>query len=273
MGRTMTLQVVKAGSVRKAAALLAAEPGAFFVGGGTFLVRAANHDDGRIGTLVLSDGLGLDTIKISRGKATIGAAVTMDQIASRRELAFLAPVAASIGGPAVRAMATVGGNLFAWYPYGDFAVALLALGAEVTLEGSEGSETLDLAAFLANRNATSARVVTKITFAMPAKGAFRFTKAVRHKPHGASVIAIAAVLPMVKGKVTGARVAYGAMAPTAMRAHAAEAAIEGKALDAATIEAAVAVAGEGTAPLSDPQASDWYRASVLPVYLKRLLAE
>jgi CO/xanthine dehydrogenase FAD-binding subunit len=269
----MTLQVVKAGSVRKAAALLASEPGALFVGGGTFAVRAANHDEGRIGTLVLSDGLGLDTIKVSRGKATIGGTVTMAQIIARRELAFLAPVAKSIGGPAVRAMATVGGNLFAWYPYGDFAVALLALGAEITLDGSAGSETIDLEAFLANRNATPARIVTKITFAMPAKGAFRFTKAIRRKPHGASVLAIAAVLPVVKGKVTGARVAYGAMAPTAMRAHAVEAAIEGKALDAATIEAAGAVASEGTAPLSDPQASDWYRRSVLPVYLKRLLAE
>jgi CO/xanthine dehydrogenase FAD-binding subunit len=263
----MALQVVKAGSVRKAAALLASEPGALFVGGGTFVVRAVNHDEGRISTLVLSDGLGLDTIKISRGKATIGAAVTMAQIVNRRELAFLAPVATSIGGPAIRAMATVGGNLFARYPYGDFAVALLALGAEVTLDGSDSSQTVDLATFLANRNATPARIVTKITFA------FRFSKAIRRKPHGASVLAIAAVLPVVKGKVIGARVAYGAMAPTAIRAHAVEAAIEGKALDAATIEAAARVANEGTAPLSDPQASDWYRRSVLPVHLKRLLAE
>jgi CO/xanthine dehydrogenase FAD-binding subunit len=269
----MTLQVVKAGSVRKAAALLAAEPDALFVAGGTFAVRAANYDAGRIGKLVLADGLGLDTIKISRGKATIGAAVTMAKIAERRELAFLIPVVTGIGGPAIRAMATVGGNLFAWYPYGDFAVALLALGAEITLEGGGGSETVDLAAFLASRDSTPQRLVTRITFAMPPKGAFRFTKAIRRKPHGASVLAIAAVLPLVKGKVTGARVAYGAMAPTPIRAHAVEQAIEGNALDAATIEAAVAVAGDGTAPLSDPQASDWYRASVLPVHLKRLLAE
>jgi xanthine dehydrogenase iron-sulfur cluster and FAD-binding subunit A len=81
------------------------------------------------------------------------------------------------------------------------------------------------------------------------------------------------VLPVVKGKVTGARVANGAKAATANPAHPGEAAIEGKALDAATIEAAARVANEGTAPLSDPQASDWYRRSVLPVHLKRLLAE
>jgi hypothetical protein len=53
----------------------------------------------------------------------------------RAALAFLAPVARSIGGPAVRAAATVGGNLFAPSPYGDFSVALLALGAIVSREG------------------------------------------------------------------------------------------------------------------------------------------
>jgi len=71
--------------------------------------------------------------------------------------------------------------------------------------------------------------------------------------------------------VKGARVAYGAMAPTAIRAREVEKALEGKALDAAAISAAVAVAGEGTAPASDPHASDWYRANVLPVHLARLL--
>ena len=55
----------------------------------------------------------------------------MAKILAHPGLAFLHPVAREIGGPAVRAMATVGGNLFAPAPYGDFAVALLALGAEV----------------------------------------------------------------------------------------------------------------------------------------------
>jgi xanthine dehydrogenase small subunit len=58
----------------------------------------------------------------------------MSRIA-KTALAFLAPVARSIGGPAVRAAATVGGNLFAPSPYGDFSVALLALGAIVSREG------------------------------------------------------------------------------------------------------------------------------------------
>jgi CO/xanthine dehydrogenase FAD-binding subunit len=62
------------------------------------------------------------------------------------------------------------------------------------------------------------------------------------------------------------------MAATPIRARAVEAAIEGRALDRATIDAATRVATEGCAPRSDPQASEWYRLNVLPVHLARLLA-
>jgi CO/xanthine dehydrogenase FAD-binding subunit len=197
----------------------------------------------------------------------------MARVAADPRLAFLRSVAESIGGPAVRAMATVGGNLFAPYPYGDFAVALLALGADVTVETLAGTETVDLEAFLTNRkDGAQQGVVRSVGFPLPPAGAFRFAKVIRRKPHGASVLSIAAVLPMVGRKASGVRVAYGAMALKAMRARAVEKALEGAALDDAAIAAAVAVAAEGCTPLSDPQASDWYRLAVLPVHLKRLLS-
>jgi CO/xanthine dehydrogenase FAD-binding subunit len=270
----MPLAVRRVDSVRGAAALLAADSGARFLAGGTLLVRNATAGDVSIETLVLCDGLGLDRIAIAGGRAEIGAAVTMAQVAAHRDLAFLAPVAESIGGPAVRNMATVGGNLFAPYPYGDFAVALLALGASVTVEDASGPQTEDLEAFLARgaRGAGGAGVVTSFAFTLPAAGAFRFVKAIRRKPHGASVLAIAAVLPVASGRIAGARVAYGAMAATPMRARTVEAALEGKALAAASINDAVAVATEGCKPMSDPQASAWYRLQVLPVHLRRLLS-
>jgi CO/xanthine dehydrogenase FAD-binding subunit len=237
------------------------------------LVRDVNYGDGSIDKLVLCDDLGLDRIAVDGGRATLGAAVTMGKIATHPALRFLKPVAASIGGPAVRAMATVGGNLFAPYPHGDFAVALLALGAAVTVETLDGAETLDLEQLLKRRNGAPIGVVLSVAFDLPPEGAFRFVKVVRRKPHGASVLSIAALLPTTKRKVAGARVAYGAMAQTAMRAAAVERALEGKTLDETAIAAAVGVATEGCAPLTDPQASNWYRLAVLPVHLKRLLSE
>jgi CO/xanthine dehydrogenase FAD-binding subunit len=267
----MPLELVRPDSIRAAAAVLAADASARFLGGGTLLVRNHSFGDLSIGTLVLCDGLGLDQIRIEDGRVELGAAVTMAKILAHPGLAFLHDVAREIGGPAVRAMATIGGNLFAPSPYGDFSVALLALGAEVTTEDASKSESTDLEAFLKGRGKKSGRIVKSVTFALPPSGAFRFVKVTRRHPHGASLLSIAALLPIVDGRVKGARVAYGVMAPTAIRARAVEKALEGKALNSASIADAAAVAGEGTAPASDSFASAWYRANVLPVHLGRLL--
>jgi CO/xanthine dehydrogenase FAD-binding subunit len=267
----MALKVMRVGSVAEAAKLVAGDGGARIAAGGTLVVRDYTAGDVGITSLVLTDGLGMDGIAIGGKTVTIGAAATMAKIAANPSLGFLKPVALSIGGPAVRAMATAGGNLLAPYPYGDFAVALLALGATVTLETGKGSETVDLGAFLSKRRGGRDGVIVQFSFARPQDGTFRFAKVIRRKPHGASVLSIAAVLPATGGKISGARVAYGAMAERPMRAAAVEAALNGKALDAASIAAAVKVATDGTSPLTDPQASAWYRTAVLPVHLKRLL--
>jgi CO/xanthine dehydrogenase FAD-binding subunit len=268
----MALDIVRADTVSQAAGMLAGDDGARFLAGGTYLVRAMSAGDGSIRKLVLSDGLGLDRITVGEtDTVTIGSAVTMAQVAREPSLVFLATVAESIGGPAVRNMATVGGNLFAWSPYGDFAVALLALGATVVSEGLDGEGTTDLEAFLAD-GPKRGRIVRSVRFAAPGEGAFRYLKVTRKHPHGASVLSIAALLPMIGGKVSGARVAYGAMAARPMRAKAVEATLDGTVLDAAAIDAAVKVAAEGTAPEDDPQASAWYRREVLPVHLRRLLS-
>ena len=85
------------------------------------------------------------------------------------------------------------------------------------------------------------------------------------------MLSIAAQLPATSGRVTGARIAYGAMAPTPVRAKAAERALEGRSLDAAGIAPALAVAAEGTSPADDAIASAWWRREILPIHLRRLL--
>ena len=263
----MSLDIVRADSVVQAASVLAADDGARFLGGGTFLVRALTEGDPSIRKLVLMDGLG----DVAVGETvTIGSAATMAAVAAAPGLDFLAPVAKSIGGPAIRAMATVGGNLFARSPYGDFTVALLALGAQVVRATADGETTDDLEAFIAREEVRG--VVRSVRFARPADGAFRYLKVTRKHPHGASVLTIAALLPVADGKLAGVRVAYGAMAGRPMRARAVESTLEGRPLDAPSIVAAVAVAAEGTDPEDDPQASAWYRREVVGVHLRRLLS-
>ena len=267
----MALDIVRAESLGEAATLLATDDGARFLAGGTFLVRALTAGDPSIRKFILADGLGLDAVRIGESDTvTIGSAVTMARLAAEPGLDFLAPVADSIGGPAVRTMATVGGNLFALSPYGDFTVALLALGAAVICATPEGDTIADLESFLAD-GAQRGALVRAVRFRTPPAGAFRYRKVTRKHPHGASVLSIAAVLPVIDGRLAGPRIAYGAVAPRPMRAKAVEAALDGRPLDAATIADAVRAACEGTAPEDDPQASAWYRRAVLPVHLRRLL--
>jgi CO/xanthine dehydrogenase FAD-binding subunit len=76
---------------------------------------------------------------------------------------------------------------------------------------------------------------------------------------------------MSGGRIAGARVAYGAMAPVPVRAKSVERALEGRALDEQAIAAAAAVAAEGPSPATDALASAWYRREMVAVHLKRML--
>ncbi len=254
-----------------ATSVLSSDRAARFIAGGTLVMRDLHEGDVSVSTLVRSMDRTFAEISTTGGRIEIGAGATMAKVLANRDLAFLHPVARHVGGPAIRQMATVGGNLFAPSPYGDFATALLALDATVSLASGFSPREVPLAEFLSHRDRPGNGVVSKVSFPRPPHDAFRFRKASRVRPKGASVIAIAAVLPQSGGRISGARVAYGAMAQTPIRVPAVERALEGKTLDPSGISTAVAVAAEGLSPPTDPIATSWYRSEVAPVHLRRLL--
>lgn len=243
------------------------DAGARYIGGGTLVVRAANEGDTALATFVRSTDPALSAIEIEDGKATVGASVSMSAITGHPDLSPIAKAARAVGGPAIRNMATVGGNLFAPAPYGDFAVALLALDATVhTTSGDIGIEE-----FLSGR---AGKVVASVSFAVPSAEKFRFVKVSRVKPKGVSVLSIAALLGAdASGRIEGARIALGCMADRPIRAKAAETALVGATLTEEGVAKAVAAVGEGIDPITDAIASAWYRAEVLPVHFRRLLLE
>src|SRR6266699_2510839 len=97
----------------EAAAALSSDRSARYLGGGTLVMRALNEGDLSISTIVRATDPALTRIDIANTRVTIGAGVTFARILAERDLAFLHAPARSIGGPAVRNMGTVGGNLFA----------------------------------------------------------------------------------------------------------------------------------------------------------------
>lgn len=257
----------------EAASALSSDRGARYLGGGTLVMRALNEGDISISTVVRATDQALMRIDLSSSRITIGAGVTFARILAERELAFLHAPARSIGGPAVRNMGTVGGNLFAPNPYGDFTVALLALDATVSVQGGLGARDMAIEEFLQSRERQSGALVLSVSCQRPASAdTFRYRKIARIKPKGGSVITLAAHLPVSGGRISGARIALGSMAPIQIRARAAERALEGRALDEAAINAAAAVAAEGVSPTDNALGSAWYRREIVGVHLRRLLS-
>ncbi|MEP9375298.1 FAD binding domain-containing protein [Aquabacter sp. CN5-332] len=268
------LDVRSCASLSEAAGILSGDRQALLIGGGTLVMRDVNEGRLTEGTLVRVTDPAFRQMSVSGARVEIGAGVTMAMVLASRDLAYLHGPARGIGGPAIRNMATIGGNLFAGTPYGDFTVALLALDAQVVLQAGYGSgRAVPLEDFLAGRERGGQGLVTAVQFARPQNPSdLHFRKVSRVKPKGISVLSIAAHLPLSGGRVAPARVAYGAMAPTPMRARGVERALEGKPLDAAAIQAAKQAALEGCRPATDAIASEWYRREILPVHLGRLLA-
>lgn len=253
------------GRLEEAAAALA-RGGARFMAGGTVAMRDVNYGEFGAARIVRTTDPAFRAVAAAGDRMELGAGVTLADVLERRELEFLHGAARRVGAPAVREAATVGGNLFAPHPYGDFAAALLALDGVARIVG--GGE-VPLAEFLARREG----LVGAVSVARPRRGEFGFRKLSRVRPKGVAVMSVAVWAPGAPSRVSGARVAWSGMGPHPMRGTAAERALEGARLDASGVAGAVAAAAEGLSPPDDPLASAWYRAEVAGVHLRRCLLE
>jgi len=239
---------------------------AVYLGGGTILMREINA--GLVqGRIIRSTDPVLKQIRQSGDGFEVGAGVTMAAIAQHAELAFLHPVVRAIGGPQIRNMATIGGNLFAEPPYGDLAAALLALGARLVMTGGQARPIEEFF-----RDRKRAGLITAIQLPRPGDNkSFAFHKVSRVKPKGVSVISFSALLPRDAGRLRGVRIACIGLGLGPLRAFSAERALEGQVLDAASITRAAQLVTDGLEPPTDALASSWYRREVAGVHLKRLL--
>ena len=237
-----------------ATAQQALRDGGTVLAGGTYLMPRFNERAFPPTSLVSLRHVGLDTVDVDGGAVTIGAATTLATLEADERLAFLRPCLRAIASPPVRSLATIGGNLFVPQPYGDLAVALLALDASVE---RYGSPTVPLQAFLDDR---IDGLVTAVTFTAPDE--FRFYKATRRRHNSAAIVTVA---------TAGDRIALGGVAPRPLRAHAAEAALRDRELTGAAVADAADAMREHLAPADDAYASAWYRRRVFPVHLRRAL--
>ena len=179
----------------------------------------------------------------------------------------------------LRNAATIGGNVCNASPAGDLLPPLLVLDAEVVLSsrpnGSVETRRVPLADFFVGPGKTvraPGELLCAIRLPMPRAGFVgRFFKFGTRPALDISAISIALGGVRAEGMLTGARVAFGAVAPVPMRAPRTEAALEGAALDAATIARIAGIARDEVRPIDDVRASAWYRRELVFNMTKRML--
>ncbi len=213
----------------------------------------------------------------------IGALVTITELLEsalvRERLNLLWQACDHFASDQIRNAATVGGNLCNASPAGDTLVPLLALDATVVLaskpNGTLQNRRVPLAQFLLGPGRTcrtSAELLAAVEVPLPPAGfAGVFYKHGTRPGLDISTISIAVGARRDGGVVRDVRVAFGAVAPTPIRAPRTEAALEGRTPDAGTLEAASQVALQEVRPISDLRASDWYRRELIHNMLKRAL--
>jgi aerobic carbon-monoxide dehydrogenase medium subunit len=235
-------------SAEQAVAELAS--GAAVMAGGTTLMPAAQAGALAAERVVGLARAGLGGIDRRDGRTVLGATVPLAAVAGLEDVPALADAAAAVGGPALRNMATVGGNLLAGLPYGDVAVALLALDAEVRLSG----RSVPIERFWDEFRAGE-EIVLGVAFDDEPDSVFiRWARRAANSP---AVVCVA---------VSGGRVALGGVAPHPVRSPGAEAALDDPA-------AAGAAAASEVDPPTDAIASAWYRKRMTELFVRRALEE
>lgn len=197
-------------------------------------------------------------------------------------LAALAPgleeMVRRIGAAQVRNLGTLGGNIGTASPIGDTLPPLIALDAEITLASAErGRRTVAANDFVTGYRKTVLEpdeLIVAIRIPRPAPGthiaAYKIAKRV---DQDISTVAAAFALRVEDGRVAHARLAYGGVAATPVRAERAEKALLGKPWTPETVSAAKRAVADDISPMDDARGTAAYRTAVAANLLDRLWHE
>ena len=218
----------------------------------------------------------------TEGYIYIGAAVTHKQIISSMLLMENALCVVEgcglIGGPQVRNVATIGGNVSHALPAGDGTISLLALDTEVeisSLNGRRWEPLIDI--FTGPGKVTFDRdkeLVTRFRFKKRiGKEGSAFHRVMRPQGVAIAILNMASWVSLdEEGNFKDLRIAIGPAGPKPFRGFETESFLKGKHLtEAVLIEAAHILDGEVNFRTSKHRATKEYRHKLLPVLLKEVL--
>lgn len=253
------------------------------IAGGTWVMRAALRGEPANRAYVsLARIDSLRQVVVTDPGIEVGACVTHAQLAralhSHLEFRGLAIAAGASANPAVRNVATVGGNLCAvGFPAADLVPSLMALAARVELNSNAGAETMSVEDFVKTRSRLEpGRLVQRIILSRSAL-ATTLSSHVRLplREAGDYPVAIVSIAVSLKqdGTVERARVVVGSVESIPRRWLHMEVELIGHVLDPARTADRARILTDEFVGRDGVEAPGWYRVKVLPTLMKRAIEQ
>jgi xanthine dehydrogenase small subunit len=267
-------------SIDECLSILAADPEARLISGGTDLVVEANLRARRWPHLVSLEAIAeLREFSESATSVIIGAALPLNEIAARWTKApdvFL-PWLRLFASPPLRNRATLGGSLATASPIGDGAPLLLALDARLHLRSPLGRRTISLDSFFTSYRRTVLapdELIESIEIPKPLPEFVRFYKVAKRRMDDISTVAAAMAMDWdASGRIARARFAFGGVAPIPLRAVAAEESVAGRRWNDDAAERVQAALDRTIEPIGDHRGSAEYRLAVSKSLVAKFLWE
>lgn len=223
----------------------------------------------------------LRAVGVEGDTLTLGAGVTHAEIvahpALRARATCLVESCGVVGGPQVRNVATIGGNVAHALPAADGTLSLVALDAQAEVARQSGRAwypICDLFAGPGESRVDAAReLIVRFRFTLAKAGeASAFKRIMRPQGVALPILGCALWLALDGGVIRSARIAIGPVSPVPTRADEIEAWLIGKPADAATIDAAAKLARARLHPrTSKYRATAEYRAEMIELLARRAL--
>ena len=222
---------------------------------------------------------GLDYIKEEAGVLRIGALVRESDLEHsdlvRSRFPILADTTAVIADPLVRNQATVCGNLAHGDPANDHPATMFALGASVVAIGPSGEREIPVEKFFPGLFTTalqSDEILKEIRIPIPPPSSGGAYLKLERKVGDYATAGVAVQVTLdSSGACSRAGIGLTNVGFTPIKATKAEASLQGKTLDKATIQQAAQLAASESQPVDDIRGSADYKRDLVRVLTSRAL--